>query len=319
MVGALVFAGLLPLFGSEPLTNWLTMVIITTIAALGLTVTTGYCGLPSIGHAAFMAAGAFVYANLARHGYSWPLAVLCAGLLASIVGALFGISSVKVKGLYLALITLAAQFIVPWVIIEYFGGDRGVVPKPMSVGGVRLSTPLHFYYLSLPILVVTTYLVFNLGRTKVGRAFKAIAHQDIAAQAMGININLYKILSFAIGCFIAGIAGALWAAWMGRADIEHFTVKESIWYLAMIMLGGPSSVVGAYFGVFLILGISEASDRLSAVLVTVMPSFQAAMGAIPSLLIALAIIVLILIEPRGLYHQWLVFKASYRVWPWPHW
>lgn len=319
MFGAVVVALLLPMFGSESLTNWLTMVTITVIAALGLTVTTGYCGLPSIGHAAFMAVGAFTYANLARHGISWFAAILFGALSAGAVGALFGLSSVKVKGLYLALITLAAQFIVPWVLIEYFGGDRGVVPKPISVGDLRLTKPMHFYYLALPILLAVTYLVFNLGRTKVGRAFKAISHQDIAAQAMGINISLYKVFSFAIGCSVAGIAGALWAAWMGRADIEHFTVKESIWYLAMIMLGGSSSVVGAYLGVLLILGISEISERLSTILVTVVPSFQSAMGALPSLLIAVAIITLILIEPRGLYHQWLIFKASYRVWPWPHW
>ncbi len=308
-----------PLFGDEPLTNWLTMVAITIVAALGLTVTTGYCGLPSIGHAAFIAIGAFTYANLMRQGVPWPVSILCSGVLASAVGASFGLSSVKVKGLYLALITLAAQFIVPWIIIEYFGGARGVVPKAARIGDLDFGRPPNSYYLALFTLITITYLVFNLGRTKVGRAFKAIAHQDIAAQSMGINIDIYKVVSFAIGCFIAGIAGALWAIWMGRADIEHFTVKESIWYLAMIMLGGSGSVAGAYFGVLLILGISEMSERLSSVVVTVIPSFQAAMGALPSLLMAVAIIALILIEPRGLYHQWLVFKASYRVWPWSHW
>ncbi|MCZ7561591.1 MAG: branched-chain amino acid ABC transporter permease [Burkholderiaceae bacterium] len=177
----------------------------------------------------------------------------------------------------------------------------------------------HFYYLALIVLLATTYFVFNLGRTKVGRAFKAIRYQDSAAQSMGIDIGRYKLLSFTIGCFIAGIAGSLMVILMGKADIEYFTVKDSIWLLAMLLLGGSGSFVGAYFGVFFILGISEGSHRIVSLVAANLPEYQVALSSLPHFLMALIIIVLVLYEPRGWYHRWLTFKASYRVWPWAHW
>jgi branched-chain amino acid transport system permease protein len=310
---------IVPLFASATLTNWLAMVAITIVSALGLMVITGYCGQLSIGHAAFMAVGAFSYANLTHSGLPWPVAILCAGINAGVIGTVFGLSCLKVKELYLALTTLAAQFLVPWVIVEYFGGARGVVPPYPKIGAFELRQPQHFYYLAVLVALALTYLVYNLGRTKVGRAFKAIKYQDLAAQSMGINVGAYKVTSFAIGCFIAGIAGALWAIWIGRADIEHFTIKESIWYLAMLLVGGAGSVAGTYFGVIFILGLWEISDRLSASMVTIFPGFQGVMASIPTLLVAFTIIVFILVEPRGWNHRWLIFRASYRVWPWAHW
>jgi branched-chain amino acid transport system permease protein len=318
-LAAVLAALAVPLAASPALTNWLAMVAITITSALGLMVTSGYCGQPSIGHAAFMAVGAFAYANLTRKGVPWPAALLCGGLAASAVGTFFGLACLKVKELYLALTTLAAQFIVPWIIVEFFGGARGVVPALARIGDVVLRQPHHFYYLAVPILILVTYLVFNLGRTKIGRAFRAIRYQDIAAQSMGINVGAYKIASFTIGCFIAGVAGALWTIWIGKADVEYFTIKDSIWYLAMLIVGGAGSVAGTYFGVVFILGLSEASDRLSSSIVTVLPGFQGVMASIPTLLMALAIIVVILVEPRGWNHPGLAFKNSYRVWPWAHW
>jgi branched-chain amino acid transport system permease protein len=310
---------LLPLIASDSLTNWLAMVAITILSALGLMVITGYCGQLSIGHTAFMAVGAFSYANLSTQGVPWVLAILCAGANAGLVGTFFGLSCLKVKELYLALTTLAAQFILPWVIVEFFGGGRGVVPPYPKIGAIELRHPQHFYYLAVITMLVLTYLVYNLGRTKIGRAFKAIKYQDLAAQSMGINVGLYKVFSFTIGCFIAGIAGALWAIWIGKADVEHFTIKDSIWYLAMLLTGGAGSVAGTFFGVIFILGLWELSDRLSAWMVTIYPGFDSIMASIPTLLVALTIILFILIEPRGWNHRWLVFKASYRVWPWSHW
>lgn len=318
-VAAVLGAFALPFLVGATFTNWLTMVAITIVSVLGLTVTTGYCGQISIGHAAFMAVGAFTYANLTTHGVPWVAAIVGGGITASAVGTLFGLSCLKVKDLYLALTTLAAQFIVPWVIIEFFGGARGVVPAPARVGGLVLREPHHFYHLALIVLLVTTFVVFNLGRTRFGRAFRATRYQDIAAQSLGIDIGRYKLLSFTIGCFIAGIAGALYVIWIGKADIEHFTVKDSIWLLAMLLLGGSGSVVGAFIGAFFVLGISEASDRLTSAIAAAFPAFQVVLSSIPAFLMASAILVLILLEPRGWYHWWLKFKASYRVWPWAHW
>lgn len=319
LLAGIAFVLILPLMASDTLTNWLTMLGITILSALGLTVMTGYCGQLSIGHTAFMAVGAFSYANLANLGFPWLLAIMSAGVNGAVVGTVFGLPSLKVKELYLALTTMAAQFIVPWFIVEYFGGGVGVVPPSIKIGGLVLRNQHHFYYLAWITTILFTYLVYNLSRTKMGRAYKAIRDHDLAAQSMGINIGLYKVSSFTIGCFIAGIAGALWAIWIGKAEVGDFTIKESIWYLAMLITGGAGSVAGTYFGVIYIMGLWELSVRLSGWLIKVYPGSDAITGAIPTLLVALAIIAFVIIEPRGWNHRWLIFKASYRLWPWSHW
>ena len=313
------FVLILPLLVGPTLTSWLTMLSITILAALGLNVMTGYCGQMSIGHTAFMAVGAFSYANLTNLGLWWPLALICAGISGAMTGTIFGLPALKVKELYLALTTLAAQFIVPWFIVEYFGGGVGVVPPYVKVGTVVLRDHHHFYYLSWVVTLMMTYLVYNFARTKIGRAYKAIRDHDLAAQAMGIHIGIYKVSSFTVGCFIAGLAGALWAIWIGKAEVEHFTIMESIWYLAMLITGGAGSIVGTYLGVIFIMGLWELNVNLSSWLINVFPGYDHITGAIPTLMVALAIIVFVILEPRGWNHRWLIFKESYRLWPWAYW
>lgn len=319
MIVAIAVALIGPLVLQSAAVNWLTLVTLTITSALGLAVTMGYCGLPSIGHAAFMAIGAFAYANFTKLGVPIWLAIVAGGIISGIIGTFVGLFSIRVKDLYLALITLAAQFIIPWIIIEYFGGDRGMFAQGISFESIFLSRELGMYYFSLMILIVTTYFVFNIGRTKYGRAFKAIAHKDIPAQAMGININYYKVLSFTIGCFIAGVVGALWAIWMGRADIEHFKIMDSVWYMAIILLGGMGTVLGPYVGAILVLGVSELGDRLLAATMPYLPGEKEAYGALPTIAMALVILIVIIREPRGIYFYWTRFKEYYRVWPWAHW
>lgn len=316
----IIFIMVIPLLFGPTLVSWLTLLGVTITSALGLHVLTGYCGQISIGHTAFMAVGAFTYANLAKLGLYWPLALIIAGVNGGIVGVIFGLPSLKVKELYLALTTLAAQYIVPWFIMEYFGGGTGIAVASPKIGGFALKGHTHFYYLIWIVALVVTYLVYNLGRTKIGRAYKAIRDHDLAAEAMGINIGFYKVSSFAIGCFIAGIAGALWAIWLGYADVEHFIIMESIWYFAMIMVGGIGSVAGTYFGVILIRGLWELSTYLSNWTMEAFPEIPGHItGDIPTILIATVIILFIIFEPRGLNHRWLIFKESYRLWPWAYW
>jgi branched-chain amino acid transport system permease protein len=319
LFGWILLIFILPVIIGPTLTSWLTLLSITILSAMGLNVIAGYCGQLSIGHTAFMAVGAFTYANLARIGLWWPLAILCGGLNGAIVGTIFGLPSLRVKELYLALTTLAAQFIVPWFIVEFFRGGVGVVPPSPTIGSLVLKEHHHFYYLCWIVTLAVTYLVYNLSRTKIGRAYKAIRDQDLAAQAMGINVGLYKVSSFTIGCFIAGLAGGLWALWIGRADIEHFTIMESIWYVAMLITGGGGSIVGIYLGVIFISGLWELSVTLSGWLTRLFPGYDQITSGIPSLLVALAIIVFVILEPRGLNHRWLILKESYRLWPWSHW
>jgi len=319
--GLIVIIILLPFGVSSPVLSWLTLVAITVLAALGLNITTGYCGQLSIGHTAFLAVGAFTYANLAKLGLSWPLAMLCAGCCSALTGTIFGLPSVRVKELYLALTTLAAQFIVVWVLVEYFGGDSGIVPPDPTIGSLVIKGRVDLYYFCWFFTLSGTYLVFNLGRTKIGRAYKAIRDHDLAAKAMGINIGFYKVSSFTVGCFVAGIAGALWVIWIGKADVAHFTVSESIWYLGMIVVGGTGSVAGTYFGVFLIRGLMELSTIFSGWFIGVLSGLvpYRISGAIPTVVVATVIILFIILEPRGLNDRWLKVKESYRLWPWSHW
>jgi len=312
---------IMPFTVSTTVLSWLTLVGITILAALGLNVTTGYCGQLSIGHTAFMAVGAFTYANLASMGLAWPFALICAGCCSSLVGTLFGLPSVRVKELYLALTTLAAQYIVAWVIVEYFGGDVGIVPPVLTIGSLAIKGGVDLYYFCWFFTLSGTYLVLNLSRTKIGRAYKAIRDHDLAAKAMGINIGFYKVSSFSIGCFIAGIAGALWVIWIGKADVEHFTISQSIWYLGMIVVGGAGSVAGTYFGVFLIRGLLEVSTIVSGWIVETLSNLVPARisSAIPTIVVAAVIMLFIFLEPRGLNNRWLKFKESYRLWPWSHW
>lgn len=321
IIGFVALIMTLPLYANPSLISWLTLVAITVLSALGLNVITGYCGQLSIGHAAFMAVGAFTYANLTRIGVMWPLAIICSGVSGGLIGTIFGLPSIRIKELYLALTTLAAQFIVPWVIVEYFGGGFGVVPPVANIGRFLLRGVNHFYYLSWAVTLLTSFFVYNLSRTKIGRAYKAIRDHDLAAKAMGINIGFYKVSSFTIGCFIAGVAGALWAIWVGKADIEHFHILESIWYLAMLMTGGMGSIVGVYFGVVLIRGLTEGGVLFANWLIIAFSGYipEHITASIPTMIVSAVIILFIIIEPRGMNHRWLMFKESYRLWPWSYW
>jgi branched-chain amino acid transport system permease protein len=297
--------------------------MMTIISALGLNMLTGYCGQFSIGHAAFMAVGAFTGANLMVMGVNFWLALLASGVVAGVVGVFFGLPSGKVKGFYLVLSTLAAQFLISYIIISWFGGDVGVHPTPIKIGGIDFSFPERFYYITLVLLVLMTYLAKNIARTKAGRAFIAIRDNDIAAEAMGINVFGYKLLAFFIGCFYAGIAGCLWISYTQLAVMEPFSLFESVWYLGIIIVGGMGSIVGTYFGAIFIRGIKELTYIVSPMIGALFPSGSAIAEGItvslPYFVFGLAVVLFILFEPRGLYHRWGIIKTSGRLWPWGYW
>jgi branched-chain amino acid transport system permease protein len=200
--------------------RWLSvanLIGITIIATTGLNILTGYCGQLSIGHAGFIAVGAYTSAILTKQ-YDFPFlgALICSGILAGLVGIIFGIPSLRVKGFYLAISTIAAQFIIIWVINHWdnvTGGFLGITAPVASIFGIEFGTQKSFYYLLLPIVIIVIYIAKNLARTRVGRAFVAIRDNDLAAEVMGINLFRYKLLAFFIGCFLAGIAGSLMAHW----------------------------------------------------------------------------------------------------------
>jgi branched-chain amino acid transport system permease protein len=292
---------------------------ITIIAATGLSILTGYCGQLSIGHAGFIAVGAYTSAVLTnRLELPFLVGLISAGLMAGFVGLIFGIPSVRVKGFYLAISTIAAQFIIIWVINHWAGvtgGFTGISVPPASIGGISLITQTSQFYLIMVITIIVIYFAKNLARTRVGRAFIAIRDNDLAAEVMGINLFRYKLLAFFIGCFLAGIAGSLLAHWIGFMNAENFSMMDSILYIGMIIIGGLGTTVGPIFGVIFIRLLQVGITFVSPILES---SFALPAGfttGIGPMLFGLAIILFLILEPRGLAHRWALFKAAYRLWP----
>jgi branched-chain amino acid transport system permease protein len=295
---------------------------ISIITLHGLNIVTGYCGQISLGQAAFMAVGAFASANLVvRVGLPFLIALPLAGLMAALIGIIFGAPSLRIKGFYLALSTLAAHFIIVFVIVRLpqIGGTLGQPVPPASIAGFEFGTDFRYYYLVLAITALMTFLAKNIARTRAGRAFVAIRDNDLAAEVMGINVFAYKVLAFGISAFYGGIAGALTAFYIGFTSIESFQLLDAIWYLGMLVVGGMGSVMGAIFGAILFRLIDELSIFIGPALHTTFPFLppEAASG-LAMMLWALTIILFLILEPRGINHRWEIFKAYYRLHPYSH-
>jgi len=322
-----LFIALLVLVFTTPLylsNYWLgvaNLIGITLIAATGLNILIGYCGQLSIGHAGFIAVGAYTSAVLTnRLGLPFLVGLISAGLVAGLVGLIFGIPSVRVKGFYLAISTIAAQFIIIWVINHWSqvtGGFIGIEVPYASIGGFTFKSEVSQYYLILGIAALCTFFAKNLARTRVGRAFVAIRDNDLAAEVMGINLFYYKLLAFFIGCFLAGIAGSLLAHWVGFMNAEHFSLSESILYIGMLIIGGLGTSLGPILGVIFIRLLQQI------LAVEIVPFLESSVTALPAgfatgvtpMLFGLVIILFLILEPRGLAHRWNLFKSAYRLWP----
>jgi branched-chain amino acid transport system permease protein len=224
-----------------------------TIGMLGLQIITGYCGQISLGHAAFMGVGMYTVGILQRHfGFNFWLCLPLAGLVPMFIGMMFGIPALRIKGLYLAFATLAAHFVIVYVISNWrsvTNGTEGMwMKRPDVLLGIDFKSDRNYYLLVLTITIIMTYLATNLARTKLGRSFVAVRDNDIAAEVMGINIAYTKIMAFGIGCFFAGIAGALGGAYYEYVNIAWFRLDDSIWYLGFLVVGGFGSIFGAIAG-----------------------------------------------------------------------
>jgi branched-chain amino acid transport system permease protein len=323
LVAAIILAYLVPLFGNSYLMTFLVYLGITIVSALGLQLLSGYCGQFSMGHAAFMMVGAFTAANLTAGGMHFLLAMVCGGLAAAGTGIIFGLPSKKVKEFYLVLSTIAAQFIITYAIVGWFKGDVGIHIRPVQIAGWSLAQPSNYWYLVLTVLIIVTFAAKNIARTKVGRAFVAIRDNDIAAEAMGINIYAYKLLAFAVGCFYAGIAGALWAGFVNFATVDHYQLFDSIWYLAIVFVGGIGSITGVFLGAIFIRGVRELAYIVSPMVGNLFPPGHA-LGegitlSLPYMLFGVILALFIVYEPRGLAHRWEILKTSGRLWPWAYW
>jgi branched-chain amino acid transport system permease protein len=291
---------------------------IALIICLGLNILTGYCGQLNIGQSAFVMVGAFTSAFLnSKFGLPFWATFIPAGIAAATVGIFFGIPSVRLKGLYLALTTLGAQVILTWIALFGFPiTAAGFSVDPIKIGSIVFNTPEKFYYIAIPFAVVMTFFAKNMMRSKPGRAFIAVRDNDKAAEGMGIDIFRYKLLAFAICTFYAGVAGSLLVHYMMWAQLESFTLQDSIWYLVMIIVGGLGSIEGTIFGVIFITVLKEIVFVIGPIAEAKLSFLP--MGAGSGLLLIIIggmAIVFLSVEPRGLAHRWNLFKAYYRLWP----
>ncbi len=309
-----------PFFLSDRLITTMTMIGIAIISVHGLNILTGYCGQISIGHVGFMAVGAYTSAILtAKLGWSFWAALPCAALAAGVAGLIFGLPSLKIKGFYLIMATIAAHFIIIWLVLQLrslTGGADGLpVPKP-KIGSIVLKSKTSYFYLVMTITFLATLLAKNIVRTRAGRAFVAIRDNDLAAEVMGISLWNYKLQAFFIGCVFAGVAGVLLVHYYAFASVDQFLFMDSVWYLGMLIVGGMGSTLGAILGAVSL----KLLDELVILVGPIISKVVAAQAAASLALIThgMVIILFLIFEPRGLAHLWAIIKAYFRLWPFSH-
>lgn len=303
-----------PLWASSYWMSQITFVLIYGVAGLGLMVLSGYTGLASIGHAAFLGVGAYTQAWLVSVGWPFPIAMLMAGLLSALVGVAIGLPALRVKGIYLAIATLAFGFIVEEVLTRWesvTGGNAGLTVQVPSIIGFEVKSTEGIYWLSLVVAVLITLGVLNLLRSSTGRAFIAIRDSEVSAQSMGIHLARYKTLAFSLSAGIVGIAGALYAHKMRFISPEQFGIVQSIDLLLLVVVGGLGSVHGAFLGAIFIITMPQlialAKDYLP-------PSIGQSTG-LQSVVFGVVLMAFVLFEPLGLYGRWLKIRTYLELFP----
>jgi branched-chain amino acid transport system permease protein len=318
-----------PLLASEYLyTSILIPLVIMSLAALGVNVLVGYCGQISLGSGAFMAVGAYGAYNFYARIPGLPLipTLILGGLCAMFFGILFGLPSLRVKGLYLAVATLAAQFFSDWMFlrIKWLTNDSpsgSVSVTNLKVLGVALDTPVARYLFCLSLLAVIALLTKNLVRGAIGREWMAIRDMDVAAAVIGIRPMYAKLSAFAVSSFIIGVAGALWAfIHLGSWEPAAFSVEVSFRLLFMVIIGGLGSIMGSFFGAAFIVILPIALSRLlPAVGDLVGIEFSTTAVSHAELMTFGGLIVwFLIVEPHGLAKLWSMGKQKLRLWPFPH-
>lgn len=296
--------------------------LILSMAALGLNILVGYCGQISLGAGAFMAVGAYAAYNFAVRLPDLPLLVslLLGGVCATGVGVLFGIPSLRIKGLYLAVATLAAQFFVDWAFlrIKWFTNDSSsgsVSVAGLEILGQPINTPIQKYLFCLAFVAVFAWLAKNLVRSNIGREWMAMRDMDVAAAVIGIRPVYAKLTAFAVSSFIIGVAGALWGfVHLGSWEPAAFSINRSFDLLFMVIIGGLGSIMGSFFGAAFIVILPIALDNL-----TVAVGLSTADAShLTSMIFGALIVFFLIVEPHGLARLWSIAKEKLRLWPFPH-
>jgi branched-chain amino acid transport system permease protein len=298
--------------------------LILALAAIGLNLLVGYCGQISIGHAAFMAVGAYAAYNLVIRvpGLNFFVVLVLAGLVAAAVGMLFGIPSLRIKGLYLAVATLAAQFFIDWIFarVKWFtdySHSGSVSTAAVELFGWRIDSPPEKYLFLLGVLVFFSVLAKNLVRGHLGRAWMATRDMDVAAEVIGIRPVYAKLSAFAVSSFYCGIAGALWGFMhLGSWEPLAFNLTLSLNLLFMIIIGGMGSILGSYLGAAFIVVLPILLNQLPQWLGV--PISTATASHLEFMIFGALIIAFLILEPLGLARMWSIGKEKLRLWPFPH-
>jgi branched-chain amino acid transport system permease protein len=326
VIGLIAFAFFaVPLFAGQYLyTEVLIPVLILSIAAIGLNILTGYCGQLSLGSGGFMAVGAYAAYNLALRvpETNIILVFLFGGLMAMLVGILFGLPSLRIKGFYLAVATLAAQFFLEWAFarVKWFTNyapSGSVAVGRVELFGIGIDTPLRIYVFVLAITILLALAAKNLVRGRIGRMWMAMRDMDIAAEIIGIRPLQAKLSAFAVSSFYIGVAGALWGFLrLGSWEPLAFDINRSFQVLFMIIIGGLGTILGSFFGAAFIVLIPIMLNQLPAWLG--IPLSTAAISNIEFMLFGALIVLFLIAEPHGLARLWAIAKEKLRLWPFPY-
>ena len=328
---AIMFLGS-PLLAPEYWVGVANMVGYTAMGALGVQLLIGYTGLITLGHAAFIAVGAYTSTLLVLRfpwpefivhwGLSYPISIIVAGIFAGFWSVLFGLPSAKVKGFYLILTTMAAQFItVDFILTQYVSriGGRGqafsLPPGTIHVGPWVIDSDRKIYYVMAVLLTLMVIVMANLLRSKPGRAWVAIRDNDIAAEALGINIVWYKLLAFFVAGFFGGLAGAFWISNTAALSPEHFPWFWSLWLVGVILIGGVGSIHGTIFGSLFMVVVMELLQWAVIPLSEYYPKLLIDFAYIKDSAFGLAICAFLIYEPNGLAYRWWQVKNYFNLWP----
>ncbi len=321
---AFVFLGVPVLASNYLYTEILIPVLILSLAAIGLNILTGYCGQLSLGTGGFMAVGAYAAYNLALRLPETNIIVVFAfaGLMAMVVGIVFGLPSLRIKGFYLAVATLAAQFFIEWMFarVKWFTNyspSGSVAVNNVEIFGIAIDTPAKKYLLVLAIVVVLALAAKNLVRGRIGRTWMAIRDMDIAAEILGIRLLHAKLLAFAVSSFYVGIAGALWAFMrLGSWEPLAFDINRSFQVLFMVIIGGLGSILGSFLGAAFIVVTPIMLNQLPTWFG--IPISTALISHIEFMLFGVLIVFFLIVEPHGLARLWAIAKEKLRLWPFPY-
>lgn len=311
----------LPVVAGPYLLGQMSYMFIALMAVYGLFVTVGMAGQINIAQSAFVGVGAFVTAKLSGYDVPFFVVIPAAALATGLASVLFALPAARVKGLYLALTTLSAQVIFPIVILalpaDWFGGLAGMAVEPIRFAGVTLGSPRHNYYFSLAVVALLTIAVFNLRRSRFGRAMMAVRDNDVAAEVMGIPVFRVKVLAFFVGSLFAGVAGACTGYFLQFVTVSSFTLFASVWYLGMLIVGGVHSPIGAILGVVFVTLLQEALHDITNMFIQSGRTAGGALFALTSIALGAGILLALIFEPRGLQHRWSVLRTAFQLWPFP--